>query len=91
MVGQENTKTEYTQNYGLNWSPFSEGDLQFNFVYNQSLSTRNNTKSTLLSPSISWRITSRTLLDISYPIITGETGSQTTETTVLSVILRTSF
>ncbi len=91
MVGQENTKTEYTQNYGLNWSPFSEGDLQFNFVYNQSLSTRNSTKSTLLSPSISWRITSRTLLDISYPIITGETGSQTTETTVLSVILRTSF
>lgn len=91
VTGQENTKTQYSQNYGLNWSPFSDGDLQFNFSYGESLNTRNDTKSTLISPSISWRITARTLLDVSYPIIFSESTSQSSETTVLSATLRTSF
>lgn len=91
ISGRENTKTQYTQNYGLNWSPFSDGDLQFNFIYSESLSTSNDTKNTLISPSISWRITPRTLLDVSYPIIFTESTTQSSETTVLSATLRTSF
>jgi len=91
MTGQDNAKTQYTQNYGVNWSPFSEGDLQFNFAYNESLDTRTDTKNRSILPSISWRITSRTLLDVSYPILFSESPSQSSETTIFNATLRTSF
>ena len=91
MTGQDNAKTQFTQNYGVNWSPFPDGNFLFNLAYNESIDTRTDTKNRSLSPSISWRITSRTLLDVSCPVLYSGSSSQSSLTTIFNASLRTSF
>jgi hypothetical protein len=67
------------QNYGVSWSPFRGGDLQFNFAYSQSLNSAGNEKDTNISPSLRWNIRQGSTLDVSYNIL--ESKSTTTGTT----------
>ena len=69
ILAEKGRKIQTTQNYGLNWSPFPEGTLQFNFSYNESILSENNQKSRLITPSLRWNITSRSFLDLSYQFI----------------------
>ncbi len=69
ILSEKSQKIRTTQNYGLNWSPFPEGTLQFNFSYNESILSENNQKSRLITPSLRWNITSRSFLDLSYQFI----------------------
>ena len=69
ILAQKGQKIQTTQNYGLNWSPFPEGTLQFNFSYNESILSENNQKNRLITPSVRWNITRRSYLDLSYQYI----------------------
>jgi len=69
ILAAKGQKIQTTQNYGLNWSPFPEGTLQFNFSYNESILSENNQKNRLITPSVRWNITSRSYLDLSYQYI----------------------
>jgi hypothetical protein len=84
-------RTEYTQNYGANWSPFPEGDLQFNFNYTDNFTNRDKQRTTTISPSITWRIARNASLDASYAFLTSESTLQSSDSDVFSAILRVSF
>jgi hypothetical protein len=70
--------TYVTQNYGLNWSPFPDGALQFRFFYNENLAT-GGIKERIINPGVRWNITKRSYLDLSYQRNTNTSGSQKTE------------
>ena len=69
ILAEKGQKIQTTQNYGLNWSPFPEGTLQFNFSYNESILSENNQKNRQITPSLRWNITRRSFLDLSYQYI----------------------
>ncbi|HEY6007716.1 MAG TPA: hypothetical protein VIU40_05285, partial [Geobacteraceae bacterium] len=91
VLEQTNMKTDVVQNYGVNWSPFPDGALQFNFSYQENVRTLNAEHSRLIVPSLTWKIASRTTLDLSYPLLHTTSTSGTTDSETLSAILRTSF
>jgi len=70
--------TQVTQNYGMNWSPFPDGALQFRFFYNENLAT-GGIKERIINPGVRWNITKRSYLDLSYQRITNTSASQKIE------------
>jgi hypothetical protein len=70
--------TQVTQNYGLNWSPFPDGALQFRFFYNENLAT-GGVKTRIINPGVRWNITKRSYLDLSYQRNTNTSASQKIE------------
>ena len=70
--------THVTQNYGLNWSPFPDGALQFRFFYNENIST-GGVKERIINPGVRWNITKRSYLDLSYQRNTNTSASQKIE------------
>ena len=83
--------TDTIQNYGLNWSPFPSGALQFTFAFNQDLSARDNSKVRTIHPNIQWNVTNRITLELSYDVTTAESTAGTTDNKTLFTRLRTIF
>lgn len=79
------------QNYGLNWSPFPSGALQFTFAFNQDLSARDNSKVRTVRPNLRWNVTSRISLDLSYDVTKAESTAGTTDNKTFSTRLRMTF
>jgi hypothetical protein len=79
------------QNYGLNWSPFPSGALQFTFNFNQDLSARDDSKIRTIRPNILWNVTSRISLNLSYQDIKAETTAGSTDNKSFSTRLRMIF
>lgn len=79
------------QNYGINWSPFPDGTLQFNFAYSENLASLNQQKSKMLTPGLTWKITPRTTLDASYQRLNTSSSSGTESSQTISAVLRSSF
>ncbi|WP_129126949.1 hypothetical protein [Geomonas oryzae] len=79
------------QNYGINWSPFPDGTLQFNFAYSENLASLNQQKSKMLTPGLTWKITPRTTLDASYQRLNTSSSSGTESARTVSAVLRSSF
>lgn len=76
------------QNYGLNWSPFPSGALQFNFDVNQGLSAKDNSKVRTVRPTLRWNVTSRVAFDLSYDDTKAESTAGTTDNKTFSTRLR---
>jgi hypothetical protein len=76
------------QNYGLNWSPFPSGALQFNFAFNQDLSARDNSKVRTVRPTLRWNVTSRIAFDLSYEDTKAESTAGKTDSKTFSTRLR---
>lgn len=91
ILEQTQQKNSIVQNYGVNWSPFPDGALQFNFSYQENIRNINEEWSRLISPSLSWKITRSTNLDLSYPLLRTTSLTGTTESETFSAILRMSF
>ncbi len=91
QLQQTNRKTDLIQNYGLNWSPFPDGTLQFNCSYQENVRTLNEERSRLISPSLTWKITNRAILELSYPFLRTTSLSGTTASETFSANLRMSF
>jgi hypothetical protein len=88
ILAEKGEKVQTTQNYGLNWSPFPEGTLQFNFAYNESILSENKQKSRLITPSLRWNITNRSFLDLSYHYIHSSSKLQKSESNGVSANLK---
>jgi hypothetical protein len=79
------------QNYGLNWSPFPYGDLQFRFSYNESRNSREHSTDRTISPGLRYKINDRSFLDVSYQSIRSEAASQSTDSDVFTMNLKIFF
>ncbi len=91
LLATAGSPTNTLQNYGINFSPFPEGTLQFNFAYTQNFNSIDNSKSTLISPSVTWEITSRTFLDVSYLDLKSTAISQSSHSKSYTLTLRKYF
>ncbi|MGA2192291.1 MAG: hypothetical protein ABSG42_02810 [Nitrospirota bacterium] len=80
-----------TQNYGLNFSPFPDGALQFHFSYNESLQPQGQGRTTLLTPSLRWNIRPGAYLDLSYVLQQTIAAVENTESKILSTTLNITF
>ena len=91
FLDQQTGKMDVTQNYGVNWSPFPDGTLQFNFAFSENMRTVNSEQTRLITPSLSWQITSRILFDLAYPMVTTTSASGVSNVNIISSNLRLSF
>lgn len=87
----ESRKAQYVQNYGGTWSPFPDGNLQFNFAYSENVNSLNNEKNTSLTPSLSWKVAPRAMLSLSYSLLTSDSLVSSSKSDYLSMMLRLSF
>ena len=81
-------KTQVTQNYGFNWSPFPDGALQFRFYYNENLSTQQGAKERVINPGVRWYITKRSYLDVSYQFAQSRSSGQKTNSNFFGANLK---
>jgi len=92
---QSSRESEITQNYGVSWSPLRDGALLFNVFYNESLSSIEDQKTRVVSPSLRWNIRSGWWLDLNYSLVTTEQTVagliNETEQSTASSALRMSF
>lgn len=87
QTGQE---TSVQQNYGLNWAPFPDGQLQFSFFYNENYYPD---RSTSIQPTLRWYLSPRrrSYLDVSYQRNRSESAGQKTDTDIISSSLKIYF
>ena len=91
VISEADKDTITTQNYGLNWSPFPDGNLQFRFFYNENLTSGEGGKERIIGPGLRWNITRRSFLDLSYQKIESQSGSQKTDSNLFSANLKIFF
>ena len=84
-------KVSTTQNYGLNWSPFPDGMLQFRFFYNETLTSAGNGKDRIFTPGVRWYITKRSFLDVSYQKSMSDSDTQKVDSNSFNAYLRIFF
>jgi hypothetical protein len=63
---EKGQKTEITQNYTINWSPFPDGALQFIITYNENLRSEDSLKERVFIPSVRYKLGSRSYLELTY-------------------------
>jgi hypothetical protein len=90
VVSATNSQTTVQQNYGLNWSPFPDGNLQFSFFFNEN---RFPDQSRVIQPTLRWYLGAkrRSYLDLSYQFITSDFSGLKTDTTIISTTLKIYF
>ena len=76
------------QNYGVNWTPFVDGQLQFNFAYNENLESDINGKVRNMLAGVRWNITRRSYLNVAYQVIDTASITENTKGNILSTTLR---
>lgn len=85
-TGQQGRRTQ--QNYGVNWSPFPDGALQFRFYYNESQRPEDHITERVITPGVMYKINNRSYIDVSYQVIRNETAAQTTDSKVFTATLK---
>lgn len=90
FVSETGKKNRVEQNYGFNWAPFPDGNLQFSFFYNES---RFPDQSRFLQSTLRWYLGARrrSYLDVSYQIGNSESAGQKTDTRIISTTLKIYF
>jgi len=91
IIAEKDKETVTTQNYGFNWSPFPEGNLQFRFYYNENIRSADDGKERVLSPGLRWNISRRSFLDVSYQVINSRFPSQKIDSNFFSANLKIFF
>lgn len=86
-----NSVLRITKNYGVNFSPFAGGQLQFTFSYNETLGPEPGEESRLITPSLRWNIRPGATLDVTYQIQHSKLTAQTSDSTILSSSLQISL
>jgi len=88
IVAQTDRDLAVTQNYGLTWAPFPDGNLQFSFAYSESR-LPDETTSRVLQPGVRWYFTPRrrSYLEATYQRSTTDAPSVRTESQLFSTSL----
>ncbi len=84
----QDTLRSTIESYGVNWSPFPGGALQFNFSYSETLNDRDNSISRTTQPSARWTISRRMTMNASYISTENISDLGRTTTTVVAVNFR---
>jgi hypothetical protein len=84
------TKTQLQQNYGLNWTPFPDGSLQFSFFYADNYYPDH---SRIIQPTLRWYpgLKRRSYFEFSYQYNDTVTGSQEVQTQIFTTTLKIFF
>ncbi len=91
VISEKTRKTQINQKYGINWSPFQDGALQFNFNYSEEVRSENHEKTRNITPSILWKIKGKSYLIVSYQLIKSESDTQKTDSKIISTNLKIFF
>ncbi len=91
VIAEKGEDIQTIQNYSVNWSPFPDGALQFNFTYNENLRSEDKAKERNFIPNLRWNITKRSYIDLSYQIISSESKVQKVNSQVISSNLKIFF
>lgn len=91
VIAEKGEDLQTIQNYSVNWSPFPDGALQFNFTYNENLRSEDDAKERNFIPSVRWNITKRSYVDLSYQIMSSESKVQKVNSQVISSNLKIFF
>ena len=84
-------RTDTFQNYSLNWAPFPDGDLQFFFIYNETLRSQDDHEERVIGPGLKWTIGRFGLLDLAYTWSRSEDNIQKVDSKILNGNLRIIF
>jgi hypothetical protein len=57
-------------NYGVNWSPFSGGTVQFSFGYTESYESGTDTQMKTIGPTLTWAVAPQASITLSYFVAT---------------------
>jgi hypothetical protein len=79
------------RNMGLNWSPFQDGMLLFNFTYNTDFDSQQNNTVRTIKPSMRLKLSRKSYLDISYLSVTSKSDLQHEDSKIASANLRVAF
>jgi hypothetical protein len=90
VLAGKDQKMQTVQNYGINWAPFPDGDLQFRFNYNENLTT-GGIKERIINPGVRWNITKRSYLDLSYQFIMNESTGLKEDSNFFNATLKIFF
>ena len=84
------TKTQLQQNYGLNWTPFPDGSLQFSFFYADNYYPDH---SRVIQPVLRWYpgLKRRSYLEFSYQYSDAVSGPQEVTTQIFTTTLKIFF
>jgi hypothetical protein len=88
MTDETNQKKRAVQSYGLNWSPFPDGALQFRFSYNENRRPEDRSFDRVIGPGVIYKINNRSFVDVSYQLIRNENVAQTIESNVFTATLK---
>jgi len=91
ITSEKDRDTEVLQNYGINWSPFPDGALQFNFTYNEQLRSEDSGKDRVFTPNVRWKVAPRAFLDLSYQWSRSESNLQKTNANGFNANLKIFF
>lgn len=90
----QGSKPVITRNLGGNWSPFRDGELQFNFGYFETLNSTGDQVTRSVSPSLRWSFRGGCWIDLNYSWASTEQtalSSEAWESSSISSTLRLSF
>ena len=90
VVDRDNDTNTF-QNYSLNWSPFPDGDLQFFFVYTETLRSSSDQRETIIGPGLRWDIGRHISVDMTYNYTRNETATLKTESDIFNSNLQLVF
>lgn len=90
-VVEQNAVVDTLMNYGLNWSPFPDGAIQFGFGYNETMRSLERSKERLISPNLSWKVTSKSLLDLSYSFTSSTSREHSLDSKIFNATYRIFF
>jgi hypothetical protein len=79
------------RNFGSSWVPFPDGTLHFGFSWNENWRSSDNSWTRSIVPSVNWRVTPRTMLQLSAPAMTTRTDDRTMTIHAVNANLKTSF
>jgi hypothetical protein len=79
------------KDYSINWSPFPDGGVQFNFLFSETLAPETGEKTRVIGPNVKWSIGRYASLDIFYNFNQSETSTMVVNTRSLIANLRLIF
>jgi hypothetical protein len=91
VVAQKGEPLRTNQNYSVNWSPFRDGALQFNFFYNESIQSEDHSKTRTIVPSVRWYFTRASYLELVYQSTRSSSDTARTEGQIISANVRLFF
>jgi hypothetical protein len=91
LIAEKGEETETIQNYSVNWSPFPDGALQFYISYNENLRSEDRLKERIFTPSVRYKLGSRSYIDLSYQMIRSDSKIEKTESQAVSSSLKIFF